>query len=144
MQSFSLILIIITTFFIVFPLLWMGIVFMISFMSGWQSLAQRYATIIEAPTNTRSMASGMVGFSRYNNVLKVGLSDRGIYLSVFILFRPGHKPLFVPWSDISEVRQVDYFFRKMYNIKIGSPRIATLKLPVSYFEGWETYLENKH
>ena len=142
MQSDSyLIPLIIGGFCLVFPLFWIAIVYLISVMSGWQALASKYATQAEPPSQLKTMAGGMVGLSRYNGTLNVGLSDQGVYLSVIFLFKPGHKPLLIPWSEISEVKQIDYFFQKMYKIKVGQPKVATLTLPVSYFHGWENYFD---
>ncbi len=37
----------------------------------------------------------------YNNCLTVGSSPEGLYLSMLFLFRAGHPPLFIPWTEIS-------------------------------------------
>ena len=39
--------------------------------------------------------------SRYNGMLRFDVSRAGLRLSVLPLFRPGHRPFFVPWSEVS-------------------------------------------
>ena len=39
--------------------------------------------------------------TNYGNCLTVGAGYQGLYLSVLFLFRSGHPPLLIPWSDIS-------------------------------------------
>lgn len=144
MQPSPLIIVFITTLFpVVFVLFWIGVIYLISWLSGWQRLAKKYATWMEPPTLRRSMASARIGLSNYNGVLQLGLNPQGIYLSVFILFRVGHKPLFIPWSEIDEVTEVHFLFRKLYKIKIRKPELTTILLPKHYFEGWEQYLLKK-
>lgn len=86
----------------VFTLFWCGVVFFIGVMSGWRALGERYAIKKEEFTGPLwSMRSGYMRFgSRYNGVLTIGANGRGVFLSVFAMFRPGHSPLFIPWEHI--------------------------------------------
>ena len=50
------------------------------------------------------------GGGGYNNILTVGADPDGMYVSVFVLFRFGHPPLFIPWEDVSaEAKRVWLF-----------------------------------
>jgi hypothetical protein len=42
-----------------------------------------------------------MGVVRYNGALTVGVNAAGMYLAMLPLFRLGHPPLFIPWSDIT-------------------------------------------
>jgi hypothetical protein len=33
--------------------------------------------------------------------LTLGANHMGLHMSVVILLRPGHRPLFIPWTDVS-------------------------------------------
>ena len=41
----------------------------------------------------------MKRMTNYNNVLTIGANREGLYLSVLFIFRLGHPPLFIPWTE---------------------------------------------
>lgn len=91
-----------------FAALWCGIIFLISRMGGWSSLAQRYQHVGSFDGYRKRFVTGAVtggpflGFPcNYGNCLTLGADSHGLYLAVFPLFRPGHPPLFVPWPDVT-------------------------------------------
>ncbi len=66
----------------------------------WQS------AYIEAVTAARMRLGGITlpsGVS-YSNILNVAVCDGGLRLSCSLLFRLGHPPLFIPWSEMIAVR----------------------------------------
>ncbi len=68
---------------------------------GWHLLVADYRTHKSPSTKTYN-ASGIINsFSRYNHVLRVGLLPEGLYISVWTIFRIGHPPLIIPWTDIT-------------------------------------------
>ena len=85
-----------------FFVFWCFIVWLISAVGGWSSLAAHYRNELPFTGRTWSFRSGMMGgIARYNGALTVGVNPSGLYLSVLPLFRPGHPPLFIPWSDVT-------------------------------------------
>jgi len=45
---------------------------------------------------------GSPGFPvSYNNCVTIGVTDAGLYLAPFLLFRFLHPPLLIPWRDIT-------------------------------------------
>ncbi|MCB0034284.1 MAG: hypothetical protein KDE51_09705, partial [Anaerolineales bacterium] len=106
-------------FLIVFPLFWSTIVFMISLLGGWATIAERYP--YREPLNPKcfSLQSGILRYMmNYNGVLKICVDDEGLYFSVLFLFRPGHTPFFVPWEEIEgQVRQ--HFFYKVVDFRFA-------------------------
>jgi hypothetical protein len=92
--------------FIIFPVLfviiWVIVGKVISIASGWKALAEKYP--VRTPFSgerhkfqSARMRRGM----NFNNCLTIGANHMGLYLSVFVLFRIGHEPIFIPWSEIS-------------------------------------------
>ncbi|NIO04343.1 MAG: hypothetical protein GTN74_06920 [Proteobacteria bacterium] len=85
-----------------FIVLWGVICHLISLMGGWRELAREYQ--MEGPFSGelfRFQSAQMRGRTNYSACLTVGGNVEGLYLSVLFVFRPGHPPLFVPWSEIS-------------------------------------------
>jgi hypothetical protein len=73
-------------------------------------LAQYYRTMEPPPPGARRLKSGVMrNGMRYNNALTIGADPRGLYLAMLPLFRMGHPPLFIPWSDISTEPRRGFF-----------------------------------
>lgn len=94
----------------VFPLFWGGVVTLISYISGWQALAGIYALDDRADEETVTRTRNMRSLStrrktsapaNYSRVITYGVSGAALYISVMFLFRIGHKPLRIPFAEIS-------------------------------------------
>ena len=88
-------------FFVGFVCIWIIISALISYLGGWWSLSQYYHS---RPSNIRKkwlfQTAAMRFMTGYGNCLNVCVTDRGLLLSVFFIFRFGHPPLLIPWEDI--------------------------------------------
>jgi hypothetical protein len=58
-------------------------------------------------------------FSQYNNALTVGADVAGLFMVPFLLFRAWHPPLFVPWSEITGVRETRFLFVRFVEMRLG-------------------------
>lgn len=85
-------------FLVVFPLFWSGVVFLISRLSGWATLAGRYRT--DRPVGGIAGGRIRMGVASYDRVLRLEARPEGLAMDVFVLFRPGHVPLCVPWAEV--------------------------------------------
>ncbi|WP_420645611.1 hypothetical protein [Candidatus Leptofilum sp.] len=104
---------IILGFFIIFPLFWSIIVFLISRLGGWGSMAESYTHHEPHAAECFPLQSAILRLSSsYRNVVKICADEEGVYFSVMFLFRPGHPPFFVPWGEISGIKK-NYF---LYNV----------------------------
>ncbi len=57
--------------------------------------------------------------SHYGNCLTIGADTAGLKLSVLFPFRPGHPPLFIPWSEISVTRRRNLLFVRQVKLLLG-------------------------
>lgn len=84
---------------------WWMAMFVLSRVSGWSALAEAYATDEDfegAKTQLQSLSLTRFGLpANYNNVVTIGADAAALRLSVFVLFRPFHPPLKIPFADIS-------------------------------------------
>lgn len=92
---------------------------LIGWLGGWARLAERYRTTTPRPPGARLTSGRMRWMTGYNGVLYVGWTDEGLHLSVFPLFRAGHPPLLVPWSDVEVVRRSSGLLIKMTELRLG-------------------------
>lgn len=92
-----------------FIVFWCFVIWMISWMSGWQKLSRHFAlkpSLLYGRKIHFFNTSGRFKQAGYNNVLKLAAIDRGLILKLNVLFRLGHNPLLIPWDAISEISAV--------------------------------------
>lgn len=71
-------------------------------LGGWGAPAERFCCEESFTGQIWSFQSGRFRWwASYNNCLTLGADPRGLYLGVFPLFRVGHPPLLIPWSELS-------------------------------------------
>lgn len=102
-------------FFILFPLLWIGISGILARVSGWTLLAKRFTA--GEPENKGQIrnASALIQQYRllpvrYKGCLFFTVSKKGVYLSISFLFRFLCPPLFIPWSAIESITEQRHLF----------------------------------
>jgi hypothetical protein len=106
-------------FFVFIPILWISISYIMSRMSGWHTLAEKYIRINFVSGDQWRFRSAKLRYSvGYNNCVMIVSNREGLGISVFFLFRVGHPPLFIPWTDISISKETK-FFGKMIRFSVG-------------------------
>ena len=84
----------------------------LSFLGGWHLLAERFRAIVPFSGKMyRWVYATMLWGAHYNGALKAGANAEGLYIATLFLFRLGHPPLFIPWSEIKigPSRWVDFY-----------------------------------
>jgi len=101
-------------FFVFFVAMWLAVTGLLAFVSGWFSLATRWRAQGSASGERFRMRSATLGAKflpvSYGNCLTVTVSEQGLGLSIFLLFRLLSPPLFIPWSEISSVSEGRFLF----------------------------------
>ena len=122
----------IAAFAVVFPLFWLAIVFLISRLSGWASVARQYpADGPVAGERFHWCSARFRVFSNYSNCLTVTVATTGVHVQPFVPFRIGHSPIFIPWTAVQEFRRSNYWITSAVLLKIrnrsgGWPTTVTL------------------
>ena len=101
-------------FVLIFIFFWIAISVLISNLSGWTRLARHYRT--DAPfdgVRFRFQSAGLRFGTNYNGFLTVGVNRMGLYLAVWLLFRIGHPPLFIPWRDVTMTERKKFFMQQI-------------------------------
>jgi hypothetical protein len=120
-------------FLVIFAVFWCFVCFVLAVIGGWSSLAAYFRTTEVPQGKAFYMQSGKVGVVNYSSCLTIRAAADGLYLAVFPLFRAGHPPLFIPWSEIATFRQKKILFWRFAEVTIGIPQIAKLQLPLTAF-----------
>jgi hypothetical protein len=113
---------------IAFLAMWIGVMALLAYMSGWWKLAAVYRA--QRPPSGRCflLAGGKVGDVWYRGCLTVYASAEGLYLSVWPIFRFREPPLLIPWSDIRNRREKRWLWFRYIEFDVGSPPIGTMRL----------------
>ena len=113
-------------FVLLFPVWWAFVCWLIAVLDGWQKLANRYEDH-QVPDDMHRVSSAKLAWSGYKNVLKIGSSPRGLHLAVIWLFRPGHRPMCVPWDQVEDLGTKKLIFLEMRRLRLaGGPVLSVL------------------
>jgi hypothetical protein len=108
---------------IVFPAWWMFVLSMLGRMSGWRRLATQYETRTEPEGEKLRGQSMRLSSTSYNGAVNFVFAANGFYLAAWAIFRPGHPPLLIPWSDIRYVgpKKILWMTFDAFEIKANPP-----------------------
>ncbi len=130
-----------------FATMWICVAQIVAFLGGWRLLAQRFRAPGDFNGQKWRMERASMRFGcHYNNILTVGADQFGLFVATFILFRPGHPALFVPWTEISVERKTQLFFFKVVELRLGRSENVPFaireslaaKLEAAAGSGWPT------
>jgi hypothetical protein len=107
-------------------LFWVGSVSLMSLTGGWHRLASRFRDSAAAQGETLPFVSMYLRTGGlpvgYRGCVNVTITPRGMRLSILILFRLLHPPMFIPWTAVESVRPEDFGSLRYIAVVIrGSP-----------------------
>ena len=131
---------------IIFPLffvtMWCLVLKLLSVMSGWARLAGTFETRHTFSGKFYRFQSARMKKVSFNSMLGMGVSDKGLYLCPFVVFRPFHKPLLIPWGEI-KAEPVKMFFSSGYRLSFRSFPDITLDVSGVVFDKMIDYLKEQ-
>ena len=98
---------IIMAFIVWFSSIWVAVLSLLSFIGGWKYLARFYplkSTDKESSASKFFMCSIKMGYISYRSCINISLTQSGMIIETLKIFSMMHKPLFIPFSKISEVQ----------------------------------------
>lgn len=115
-----------------FVALWCTISFLISFITGWFTLARRFRQQ-SAPYGEMRTAGPffytvyMRFWGHYSSVIRLSAASDGLYASVLFPFRIGHPPLRIPWDEI-KFGKAQWFFRTYIVLTLGNEEKIPMRI----------------
>lgn len=92
-------------FFVFFVAMWVFVSFKLGKDSGWKNLAKYFSAAYADPKNSKFVSgSGYIGTVSHNGMLKVCADEAGFYIKAMFPFNFGHKPLLIPWDEMSYLK----------------------------------------
>jgi cytochrome b subunit of formate dehydrogenase len=84
-----------------FASLWIFNCYLLALLSGWRSLAKKFADTTGFNSyQWKSRSARFHVFVGIRDTLDLGVDHNGLHLSVVFFFRAFMKPLCIPWSEI--------------------------------------------
>ena len=75
--------------------------FLASQLSGWKRLEQKYYYSYKYQGPLLHPMVALMGLGKYSGILNVGYTPQGLYLFPSFFFQLFHKPLLIPWNEIT-------------------------------------------
>jgi hypothetical protein len=108
--------------------MWVAIVTMLGFMSGWFNLQQWYEAPSDKPLLKLRAQSGSMGLGvSLGGILTLSAHTRGLGVGIWRIFGPFQRSFLVPWDEI-EAQPSRSFFSPMVKLGLGKPAVGTLKI----------------
>lgn len=117
---------------LLFPALWLVVVWANASRSGWRRLASRYGTRRPPAPGARAFGRqpGRVGAVSVRGALSVWAEADGLRLAMPAYLRPGFSTLHIPWTDLEATGQGTQDAHPVVEFGVGRPRVGTVALPV--------------
>ena len=112
-------------FLICFPLFWLAVTMLLSILSGWFRLMERYPDRAEDALAVLKNQSGSLGAVSMRSILNLSVCPSGLRIGIMRIFGPFSRDFFVPWNEITVTRG-DRFFWKVAKLSLGQPSMGKL------------------
>jgi hypothetical protein len=135
-----------------FAAFWVLILNLVGYGSGWWALASVYPHTGEFKGKLRRGRSLRLNSGNYNGAVTVGTNAEGLHLATIFLFRPGHPPLFIPWTDITAkvtkgwfgARYLELNFTQAPGIRVQFPEKLGNEIAADANQAWDFEEAVKH
>ena len=112
-------------FLVCFPILWFAVTLILSRLSGWFALMERYPDQAEDALDVLANQSGSLGVVSMRGILTLSVCRSGLRIGIMRIFGPFCKDFFVPWTEIT-ITRVDRFFWTFAKLTFGHPSVGRL------------------
>ena len=103
----TFILLIITAFIVWFSSVWIAVLTLLSFIGGWKNLSVLHPVTLsdkDESAATYPMSSIKMGTVNYRSCVFISFTKTGIVLEMLKIFTTMHKPVFIPYSRMSDIQ----------------------------------------
>lgn len=77
----------------------------ISRLTGWVQVAKKFPEQQDILIKKFRFQSMGFSWGSYNNCVSVGIGNRGLHLSVPFPISLFHNPIFIPWTEIKDIKE---------------------------------------
>lgn len=105
----------------------------VSRISGWHTLAQRFTATSEPYGEFRSVGPWFLtvyfrgSWLKYGSIVRLRAAQDALYLSIRLPFRIGHPSLCIPWNEIS-FSETSQFFMRFVVLTLGEQERISMRI----------------
>lgn len=99
-------------------LFWIFVVNAVALVSGWKLLAKHFYSQSPFLGPVWKWQRASIRGAGYNGCLTVGSDPMGLFLDIMAIFHVGHRPLFIPWTEIA-LRHQPWAPKEIVEIRLG-------------------------
>jgi len=115
-----------------FPVLllavWAVVLSLLALLGGWRELARCYPANLPFSGKRWWFQSGNMRAVNYGGCLIIGANAEGLHLAVLFPFRPGHPPIFIPWSQVSARETTRWRFFRFVELRFSAAPNVPLQI----------------
>lgn len=114
----------VTLFAVAFPFFWLAIIGLIANM-GWRRVARAYPATSDPPYSARRWRfvslniGGSMRSPNYGSSVEAWTTDTGFWLRPFLVFRPFHPTIHVPWAKVVSVARERQLIGERVRVKLA-------------------------
>lgn len=111
-------------FLLVFPFFWLAIIALVA-NQGWRKVARAYPATSDPPYSARRWRfvslniGGSLRSPNYASSVQGWTSESGFWLRPFLLFRPFHPTIHVPWARVQSVERERRLVGERVRVKLS-------------------------
>ncbi|MDF2384715.1 hypothetical protein JMG10_24800 [Nostoc ellipsosporum NOK] len=111
-------------FLLVFPFFWLAIIALVA-NQGWRKVARAYPATSDPPYSARRWRfvslniGGSLRSPNYASSVQGWTSESGFWLRPFLLFRPFHPTIHVPWTGVESVERERRLVGERVRVKLA-------------------------
>lgn len=132
-------------------LFWYGLVALTGYLSKWRKLALAYPNAEDRTLEYKKYVYVRIGHGNYNGVSILEATLFGLRIRTIFLFRPGHKPIYIPWNELACIKKNDETITALFFLTyiFTTSKFSNIKIAFKKKEGkWileqqEKYKNNK-
>jgi hypothetical protein len=106
------------------------------FVGDWPRLVASYGNrelFIGQKWNFQSLSINLV---QYSSCVTIGINSTGLYISPFVLFRGGHPPILIPWTEL-QIEEQRLFVGTVYTFRTNARPKIQIKITSDLLEKLE-------
>lgn len=108
---------------------------------GWNNLQERYLSQSKNFHGEKIKNISIDGLSS-QNVLKIMISNQGLFMKPSIPFNLFSKPILIQWTEITDVQDKKVMFGKYKRLVIGNPFASTIDIPDKDYHKLSKYISD--
>ena len=103
----------------------------LAILSGWSIFASAYPGSEDPPGKRFGWRSAKIRWVNYNQCLTFRVSPDGLHVAMNVLLKAGHRPIFIPWSELIVRAHKGWVF---HHLDLSATKMRSVRLRMLRWE----------